>query len=44
MGRASAQSDGNTAMFSAIHGDTYHCPPEVANPPSAVCIFDVTSR
>jgi N-methylhydantoinase B len=27
---ASAQSDGNNAMFSAIHGETYNCPAEVA--------------
>jgi N-methylhydantoinase B len=26
----SAQSDGNNAMFSAIHGETYNCPAEVA--------------
>jgi N-methylhydantoinase B len=26
----SAQSDGNDAMFSAIHGETYNCPAEVA--------------
>lgn len=26
----SVQSDGNNAMFSAIHGETYNCPAEVA--------------
>jgi N-methylhydantoinase B len=26
----SAQADGNNAMFSAIHGETYNCPAEVA--------------